>query len=66
MNISINGESRTLDAGTTAAQLLSLLGLEGRRVAMEINGEIVTRSSWPNHLLCEGDRIELVQAIGGG
>jgi len=66
MQIIVNGEPREVAAGLTAAQLVDLLELGGRRLAMEINREILPRSQYPGHALREGDRIEIGQAIGGG
>ena len=66
MQITVNGESRQVPAGATAAQLVELLGLTGRRLAMEVNGEILPRSRHANHALNPGDRVEIVQAVGGG
>lgn len=66
MQIIVNGESREVSSGLTAAQLVDLLELGGRRLAMEINREILPRSQYAGHALRDGDRIEIVQAIGGG
>ena len=66
MEVIINGESREIDEKLTAEGLVALLGLEGRRLAMEVNGEILPRSRFADHTFREGDRIEIVQAIGGG
>jgi sulfur carrier protein len=66
MQIQLNGESREIPARTTLAELLDREGLGGRRVAVEINLEIVPRSQHAGRALSEGDRVEVVQAIGGG
>lgn len=66
IEIFVNGETRTVSAGLTAAQLVDLLELGGRRLAMEVNCEILPRSQYADHALSQGDRIEIVQAIGGG
>ncbi len=66
MKIIVNGEERQVADGYTAAQLVEDLGLAGRRLAMEVNLDIVPRSAYPEHAFKEGDRIEVVQAIGGG
>ena len=66
ISVSINGESRQLDAGTTIADLIAELGLEGRRLAVEVNGDVVPRSTHATAALAAGDRVEIVQAIGGG
>lgn len=66
MNIVLNGEPRSLANAPTVLELLQAEGLGERRVAVEINGEIVPRSRHAEHLLGEGDRIEIVHALGGG
>ena len=66
MNIQLNGEPRTLAADATVSHLLSLEGLAQRRVAVEVNGAIVPRSQHGTHVLGEGDKVEVVHALGGG
>ncbi|MCP5473765.1 MAG: sulfur carrier protein ThiS [Lysobacterales bacterium] len=66
MSIRLNGEIKEVPAGISISGLLQLAGYGERRVAIERNGEIVPRSQ---HLITEvaaNDRIEIVQAIGGG
>ncbi|MFC0677115.1 sulfur carrier protein ThiS [Lysobacter korlensis] len=66
MEIVLNGEPRSLQSGLTVLQVLQLEGLAERRVAVEVNGEIVPRSRHADHALSSGDRIEIVHALGGG
>ena len=66
MRVSVNGEPRTLAEGFTVAELLRALELGDRRVAVEVNQDIVPRSEHAQHVLREGDRVEVVHAIGGG
>ncbi len=66
MQVSVNGESRRLPDDATVAELLAALGRAGRRVAVERNGEIVPRSRHADTRLADGDRIEVVVAVGGG
>ncbi len=66
MDITVNGTTRAVPDQTTASQLLDSLGLAGRRLALEINREIVPRSRFDRHLIQPGDRVEIVHAIGGG
>lgn len=66
MQIQLNGEVRDLASDLTVAQLLEELGLAGRRIAVERNEEIVPRSEHAATRLAEGDRLEIVHAIGGG
>ncbi len=66
MDIVLNGQPRQIDTPTTVLQLLQLENLAGRRVAVEVNGEIVPRSRHGIHLLATDDRVEVVHALGGG
>lgn len=66
MQIQLNGLPRELAPGTSVAQLLELLELTGRRVAVELNLEIVPRTAQATTQLQPGDRVEVVHAIGGG
>lgn len=66
MNIQLNGALRQLHAPLTVTELLSAEGLAERRVAVEINGEIIPRSQHPTHRLQDADRVEIVHALGGG
>lgn len=66
MNIFLNGESRPLNGPHTVATLLEAAGLAERRVAVEVNRQIVPKSQHGSHVLAEGDRVEIIQAIGGG
>ena len=66
MRIHLNGESRELSGPLTVAELLESAGYGQRRVAVEVNRDIVPRSRHATHRLHDGDRVEIVQAIGGG
>lgn len=66
MRIQLNGESYELTEGASVADLLEQLALTGRRVAVELNLEIVPRSAHASTLLKTGDNLEVVHAIGGG
>jgi sulfur carrier protein len=66
LGIVLNGAPRTVPAPCTVAGLLREAGHGERRVAVELNGEIVPRSAHDSRLLAEGDRVEIVQALGGG
>jgi sulfur carrier protein len=66
IELSINGERRSLQAPVTVAQLLEHQGLAGKRVAVERNGEIVPRSRHSDTQLAQDDRLEIVVAVGGG
>jgi len=64
--IILNGENKEVDSDTTIEQLLLDLGLENKRLAVEINQEIIPRSHFRSHTLTELNQVEIVQAIGGG
>lgn len=66
MKIQLNGEPRPIPQGTYLTNLLADEGLAERRIAVEVNGFIVPRAQHPHHLLHDGDRIEIVHALGGG
>ncbi|MDY7219756.1 sulfur carrier protein ThiS [Denitrificimonas sp. JX-1] len=66
MHIQLNGETYPLSEALSVAGLLEHLQLAGRRVAVELNFEIVPRSLYEATHLKEGDVVEVVQAIGGG
>ena len=64
--LTINGTARRFDEPLTVAELLERLELSGKRVALERNGEIVPRGSFTEQRLADGDRLEVVVAVGGG
>lgn len=67
MNISINGNAKIFDAAEmTIESLIQALNLSGKRLAIEKNGEIVPRSQFADIFLQEGDKLEIVGAVGGG
>jgi len=66
MNIILNGDAREYPDKLSASELLYSLGLADKRLALEINQEIVPRSTFDKHLINPGDRVEIVHAIGGG
>ena len=66
IGIELNGEHREVPEGMSLADLIDELGLRGRRIAVEVNREIVPKSRHGDHRLADGDRVEIVHAIGGG
>lgn len=71
MVLNINGNQRSFDdadngAAFTVAFLVQKLGLEGKRLAIECNGEIVPRGMFAETQLASGDKLEIVGAVGGG
>ncbi len=66
IQLTINGEARRFAPPLSVAVLVEALGLAGRRIAVEKNGEIVPRSQHASTDLCDGDSLEIVVAVGGG
>ncbi len=66
MNIIVNGQPQELNSQVTITDLLKIMHLTGKRLAVEVNGEIAPRGSHSTHTLDEDDKIEIVHAIGGG
>lgn len=66
VRILVNGAPREFPAAPTVSQFIDELRLSGKRLAIERNGEIVPRSRFDELHLAEGDRIEVVVAVGGG
>jgi sulfur carrier protein len=64
--LTLNGEPFSVATGTTVAALLKTMNTAGKRVAVERNGEIVPRSLHESTVLADGDRVEIVVAVGGG
>ena len=66
MKITVNGEAQELTEPVTIAALVETLDLAGRRIAVEVNEELVPRSTFADRTLDDGDHVEIVHAIGGG
>ncbi|MBI5891174.1 MAG: sulfur carrier protein ThiS [Nitrosomonadales bacterium] len=66
ITVRINGEPRQLSGNPTVAALIEEMGLAGKRIALERNGEIVPRSTFAIRQLSDGDKLEIVVAVGGG
>jgi thiamine biosynthesis protein ThiS len=66
MKLWVNGEERSIGEVSDVASLVAALGLDGRKVAVERNLQIVPRSTYGSTPLSDGDRIEIVHFIGGG
>jgi sulfur carrier protein len=66
MQIVINGESKIVSESLTAQQLLQELGIVEQKLALEVNEEIVPRSTFSRHVIQPGDIVEIIHAIGGG
>ena len=66
MQVVINGESRAVDRGIRVSELLVHLGLLRDGVAVAVNGDVIPRGAHGGHSLEPGDRVEIIQAVGGG
>jgi sulfur carrier protein len=66
MTIIVNGQPRELDAPLTVEELLRRLEVPGRGVAVELNLQLLPRARHGDHLLVDGDRLEIVSLVGGG
>jgi thiamine biosynthesis protein ThiS len=66
LTITINGEARTIEPGTSVADLLAQLSIKETRVAVEVNLDVIRRDDRQKRVLVEGDRVEIVSFVGGG
>lgn len=66
MQLFINGQSQCFHNVNNVQQLLESLSLQNKRIAVECNGEIIPRSTFPSRILTDGDQLEIIVAVGGG
>jgi sulfur carrier protein len=66
LRLLVNGETREVPPGCTIEQLVQTLGLERRRIAVAVNRNVVPSSSFDAQPLAAGDRVEILEAVGGG
>ena len=66
LELLVNGAPRAVPRGCTVAELVAALDLGLRRVAVAVNRDVVPRSAFPTHPLAAGDRVEILEAVGGG
>ncbi len=66
MNIILNGQNKKIDDNTNIEKLLISLSLDNKRLAVEVNQEIIPRTDFDKFTFSELDKVEIVQAIGGG
>ena len=66
MEIFLNGEAQPVDENCTIAAIINQLDLQNKRLAVEVNFQIIPRSQFDKHTLAAGDKVEIVHAIGGG
>ena len=64
--VTVNGVTTSVEDARTIADLVDRLGIAGKRIAIERNGEVVPRSRYGDTPLSRGDRLEIVGAVGGG
>lgn len=66
IELTINGQPQQFESAMNVSQLIEHLALQGKRIAIERNGEIVPRSQFSEQQLIDGDQLEVVVAVGGG
>ena len=66
MVIFVNSKQQEIAADSSLEKLVELLGMQEKKVAIEVNTELVTRGQWREFKLTEGDRVEIVTFVGGG
>ena len=66
ITVTINGKPKAFERAVRFGELVEQLGLQGKRIAVERNGEIVPRSQFSTREVADGDRLEIVVAVGGG
>jgi thiamine biosynthesis protein ThiS len=66
LELVVNGEPRSVPAGASVDALVETLGLERRKIAIAVNRNVVPRSAFKTHFLDAGDRVEILEAVGGG
>ena len=66
VSLLVNGEERSVPVGSTVRELLASLGLEATRIAVAVNRDVISRSRFDRHPLAKGDRVEILEAVGGG
>lgn len=66
MNITLNGERKQFSKQMTITELIDLLDINNGKIAIEINGEIAPKSNYTNYKISHDDKIEIINAVGGG
>lgn len=66
LELLVNGEPRCVPPDSTVKGLLDALGITGKRIAVAVNRNVVPRSTFEKHRLAPGDRVEILEAVGGG
>jgi thiamine biosynthesis protein ThiS len=66
VNLLVNGDPRAVPSDYTVAKLIDALGLQTGRIAIAVNRDVVPRSAFATHRLVADDRVEILEAVGGG
>jgi thiamine biosynthesis protein ThiS len=66
VNLLVNGDPRGVPADCTVGELIDTLGLQTRRIAIAVNRDVIPRSAFATHRLAADDRVEILEAVGGG
>jgi len=66
VNLLVNGDSRSVPSDCTVAELIDALGFQKSRIAIAVNRDVVPRSEFATHQLAADDRVEILEAVGGG
>jgi sulfur carrier protein len=66
MELIVNGENLEVDTGTTLVDIMKHLNIEGQVMATAVNMEVVKQDTWENYTPVDGDKIEMLQFVGGG
>jgi sulfur carrier protein len=68
MELTVNGDAKQVDTGTTLADLLGMLGMDraARGIAVAVNDAVIPQPSWHKKTLSDGDKIEIIHAVQGG
>ena len=66
VNLLVNGDPRSVPSDCTVAVLIEALGLQTKRIAIAVNRNVVPRSAFATHRLAADDRVEILEAVGGG
>jgi thiamine biosynthesis protein ThiS len=66
VNLLVNGDARSVPPDCTVAELIGALGLQTGRIAIAVNRNVIPRSAFATHRLAADDRVEILEAVGGG
>jgi len=66
MKVFLNGKQTNVNNNITAQQLIYVMGYQDKRIALEINGEVIPKSKYSNRIIVENDKVEIIVAVGGG